>query len=670
MSSSQDVPVPFSSLSEFAAAVEDAVAAAAAYYESDTLMMSDDEYDVLVDRITVSKAAHPEWDDRGVTSSVAAGQSAGGTVMHPVPMLSMAKSKDPESVTAFLAGLPAGVLVVVEPKLDGVAIRAEYEDGHLVLLVTRGDGLSGERVPVDTVVDGLPPVIDVPGRVEVRGEVFMTDTDFERSNTARVGSGKPGFANPRNAVAGTLRRETRTYEAFMSFAAYDASGDTLDTVDDYAERMSVVEAAGVRTAIALAAVNIDTDPTNDPVVVMDRIARLGEVRDGLTFGIDGAVVKVVSMQARDELGAGSRAPKWATAFKYPPVEGSSFLAAIEVAVGRTGRMSVTGVLEPPVFIDGSTVGRATLHHTGFIAEQGLGIGSKVIVEKRGDIIPRITAALEADVQVEPWSPPLVHDVCGQPWDTSEVIWRCVSPECSTVSRIAYAASRDVLDIDGLGAEVATALVDAGLVSNVADLYDLTVEQVAETRIGTTSTGNPKVIGTTVATKIVNGIEAAKSQPLARHLTSLGIRTLGRTFGRRLAAHFGTLENVRTATVDDLMAVDGIAAEKAAYIHDGLAAMSDVLDRMVAAGITTTSAPDATGVDLTGKTYVVSGAVPGYTRTTISERIEALGGKTSSSVTKNTTALITAETTTSKAKKAAELGIPVIDPTEFAALIAG
>lgn len=660
---------PYATQAEFDAAVTVAHTAASNYYHSATLTHTDADYDALIDAITASVAAHPDWDARGLLDTVAAGTPTGGTVTHPTPMLSMDKTTNPTDMAAFVTRVASPV--AVEMKMDGLSLRATYTDGQLVALTTRGDGTVGEAVSLDMDITGLPRTIALPGTWDVRGEAFMTDIDFERSNINRVAAGKTPFANSRNGVAGTIRRDTVTYDAYLSFAAYDADNAHAD--NDYTARMAALAAAGFDTVLArTAAAGIDTTPTTNPADVLARITAIGQARATLPYGIDGAVVKATSTTVRAAIGSGSRAPKWAFAYKYAAVEASSVLRDIAITVGKTGRMGLTAIIDP-VDVDGATVSKATLHNPAFIADQGLGRGSRVIVVRRGDVIPYVTAALDGGNDgVTPWTPPAVHDVCGQPWNSSEIVWRCDSPECSQVGKVVYYASRDVMDIDGLGTEIATALVESGLVTTVADLYELTVDQIAAVPVGVTTTGKPKLIGSTVATKLAAGIEQSKTQPLNRVVTGLSIRKMGRTMGRRVASHFGTLDAIRAATAADFENVEGVASEKARYYVEGFAANAATLDRLIAAGITTSiepAAPVSTGsVDLTGHVYVVSGSVPGYTRTSINERIEELGGKASSSVTAKTTALVTAETATSKAKKAAELGVTVLDPTEFAAYI--
>ncbi len=661
---------------EFQQAIEAAKQAASAYYDTETLLMSDSEYDSLVDRITKAKQVHLDWDDAGVLTQVAAGASAGGSLRHPQSLLSLDKTTNPAAMGAFVSSVPGDV--VVELKIDGNAIRATYVNKKLTALATRGDGVTGEPIDTAVQIDGLPTSIDLPGEVTLTGEVYMTVDDFDKSNANRIATGMPGFANPRNAAAGVLRRESRTFDAFLSFAAYHATSQYLDSYDDYNERMAIVGERGVRTVQALQAeFGLDFVATAEPKSVIADIDAMEAKRAQLHVGIDGAVVKAVSYDVRATMGAATRHPKWALAYKYPPMEATSYLDRIDVSVGRTGRMSLTGILKPPVELDGVTVARATLHNPTFIADQKLGIGSKVLVTRQGDVIPRIEAALgDKQSGLTPWTPPPTCPTCGDLWNTSEVIWRCETPSCSTVGRVTYAASRDVLDIEGLGVEVATALVVAGYVNDVADLFTLTADQVAGTQIGVTKAGNPRMIGALVAAKIVSGIEKAKSQPLNRILCSLGIPKMGQTMSRRLAVHFGTLEAIRHADAAAMSDVEGVADGKAVPYVEGLAAMSDVIDRMVTAGVTTEMKAAEPGLvlPLAGMRVVVTGSMAGspladMTRTQMHELIERAGGVASGSVSKDTSLLVCGETGSAKHTKALSLGVPVMEPADFASLLA-
>ncbi|GLY04482.1 DNA ligase 2 [Actinoplanes sp. NBRC 101535] len=655
---------PYPTLDEFTEAVALARRAARAYYDTGDAEMTDADYDLVADRIAATVAEHPEWDDQGVTTEVAAGASAGGDVRHPTPMLSLDKIKTAEEVTAFVETL-GGDECLVEVKLDGLAIRAEYQAGRLVLAALRGDGSTGEDVTgqVRRGVAGLPAELPSAWSGEVRGEVYMTVDDFETSSANRVEAGGKAFVNSRGAVAGAIRSVDRTYETPMSFAAYEISGEGVTADDSHQERMAHAAQLGFPAARGLVPEAAVVCRTAEEVIAA--IEAIGDRRAGLAFPIDGAVLKADRETTRRRLGLASRTPYWATAFKYPPDTASTVLRDIEVRIGRTGRISLRAIIDP-VYVAGTTVARATLHNPDWVVGQGLAIGQTVAVWRAGDVIPRVTSPVgEQPHGLTPWAPPEQCPQCGEAWDKSSLLWRCHTPSCAVVNRIVYAASRECLDIDGLGEEIVVALVEAGLVKDLADLFTLTVEQVAALRTGD---GNRQV-GTAIAGRVMAGIEAGRTQPFNRVITALGIRMTGRSVGRWLASRFKSMTALRAASVEEIAEIEKLGLIKARYIVDGLVAMADVIDRLAARGVTMEVLDDGGDKPLAGQTFVVSGSVPGYTRTTVSERIEALGGTASGSVSAKTTALVTAETTTSKAKKAAQLEIPIIDPEEFARMLA-
>jgi DNA ligase (NAD+) len=652
----------------FDAAVESARGAAQAYYDTGDAVMTDAEYDDLADRIAASMAEHPEWDDRGVTTAVAAGASAGGDVRHPTAMLSLDKIKTPEEVEAFVATL-GGDGCLVEVKLDGLAIRAEYVDGRLALAALRGDGTTGEDVTaqVRRGIAGLPAELATPWTGEVRGEVYMTVDDFEAASANRVAAGGKAFVNSRGAVAGAIRSIDRAYEAPMTFATYEITGDGVDPAGTHLGRMDRAEELGFPAACRLIPEVAGVCSTAEQVNAA--IETIGGRRATLVFPIDGAVIKADAESTRRRLGLASRTPYWAVAFKYPPDTASTHLRDIEVRVGRTGRISLRAIIDP-VVVGGTTVTRATLHNPQWVAEQGLALGQKVAVWRAGDVIPRVTSPIgDQPHGLTPWVAPEVCPQCGEPWDRSSLLWRCHTATCAAANALAYWCSREALDVDGAGDSFCDAVIEAGLARNVADLYALTVDDIAELPVGRTVTGGTVMLGRSNAERIIAGLEASKQQPFNRVVTGLGIRMSGRSVGRWLAARFKSMPALRAASVEEIAEIDKMGLIKAQHVVDGLAAMGDVIDRLSGFGLTMEVIDDGGAKPLAGQTYVVSGSVPGYTRTTVSERIEALGGSASSSVSAKTTALVTSETTTSKAKKAAQLGVPVIDPEEFARMLA-
>lgn len=656
----------FESHDEFIYAVMLAREAANAYYHSDALLMTDADYDTLINRIDIAVQSNPGWDDQGVLTKVAAGTSSIGDVSHPEPMLSLAKVTDKDSLEAFLSRLKGGE-TYTEPKLDGLAVRAEYHDGQLRLVATRGDGFIGEDVTFRALrVKGLPQQLLQAVSLEVRGEIFMTNSDFEVASRNRVQAGKPAFVNPRNATAGTLRNEELSYEAPLSFAAYDASGQFLDEVETHSRRMEIVSSLGVQIAGNLIR---EVDPHSVP---WDAIAVIGEIRDTLEFPIDGAVVKCESLSQRERLGAASRQPRWAIAWKYPPAEAESVLRDIEVTIGRTGRMALTAVIDP-VYVSGATVSRATLHNVDFVTTQGLGIGSRVVVIRAGDVIPRVTAAAKNDPEVEIWVAPECCLQCSEPWDKSSVLWRCHSAQCSAAAALAYWASRDCLDIERLGEAVCDALVANGLAQDVADLYSLTLEDLSNLPIGSTPLGGVRVLGVANAEEIIAGLERSKSQSFNRVITGLGIRMTGRSVGRWLAQHFKSMTALRAATVADIAAIEGMGEAKAQSVVDGLHRLASTIDRLEAAGIAMEIvANQEDGRPLDGLTVVVTGAMSGplagLSRNEMNEVIDRSGGKASGSVSQKTSLLVCGEEGSTKYLKAQALGVRIVSPEQFAEMI--
>jgi len=666
----------------FTAEVERAVAAAAAYYSGADPLMSDDEYDTLLAGIALAVEASPELNEvegvAGLLTEVAAGTISGGGVAHTTPMLSMSKSTDLDAIEKFAASVRAEF--VIEPKVDGIAAVARYVDGNLVLVATRGDGGAGEDI-TDKVaalhVTGLPKTVRDSGAFEVRGEIYMSPSDFEFSNAARVASGGEPFANPRNATSGTVMRETVRYEARVSFAAYEAvcddeyAPDGLRS-DKYWERMDAAAHIGFRPARGLFPTLLDDTS------VSEAIAAMGAARDAglIPAPLDGAVVKVVSSAARERIGASSRHPRWAMAYKFPAVKVQTTLLDIERAVGRTGNISYTAVLAP-VLVDGSTVERATLHNGDFIAERDMRIGDTVVLFKAGDIIPRVeevvTAARPAGLAsyVAPTSCP----ECGEELNRTGAIWRCASPTCSISAAVAYLASRDCLDVDGFSTAIADSLVERGLVKRLSDLFYLDAAALAALPMGETVKGNERLLGATVANKILAGLEATKSQPLNRVVCALGIKMTGRGMSRRLAAAFGSMDALVAADEAAFLdkGIDAVGPLRAKAFVAGFAAMAGDIARMAAAGVNMTGeTPDAEDAvkPLAGLKVVVTGSVPGLSRTEAAEAVERLGGISSGSVSKSTDLVVIGEGAGSKEAKARELGVKIMDAEEFAVLAGG
>ncbi|MFB6777118.1 NAD-dependent DNA ligase LigA [Streptomyces sp. NPDC056352] len=689
--------VALADAASYAAAVEEASAAAAAYYAGGESTLDDDAYDRLVRGIAAYEEEHPQDVLAASPTGKVAGGAAGGDVPHTVPMLSLDNVFSAEQFATWTASLErrigrAVAAWSVEPKLDGLAVAARYRSGRLERLITRGDGTAGEDVShaVGTVV-GLPEQLGEPVTIEVRGEILMTNEQFEQANTVRTEHGGDPFANPRNGAAGTLRAKDRPYTVEMTFFAYGAlplpeSGELTGTLAElpHSEVLGYVAGLGVHTAA-----DTDVAPRTVTTVeqVQSRVEEIAALRASLPFGIDGIVIKADLAADQREAGSGTRAPRWAIAYKLPAVEKVTRLLGVEWNVGRTGIIAPRAVLEP-VEIDGSTVGYATLHNPADITRRDLRLGDRVMVYKAGDIIPRIEAPV-AHLRTGDEQPivfPETCPQCGSEIDTSEQRWRCVrGRDCRLVASISYAAGRDQLDIEGLGATRVVQLVDAGLVSDFADLFTLEREQLLSLeRMGETSTDN-----------LLAAIETARTRPLSRVFCALGVRGTGRSMSRRIARYFASMDRIRAADVDTLQQVDGIGKEKAAGVVAELVELAPLIEKLVAArvtmvepGATPPPEPGEEGTDaaaavaegetaaerpLDGMTVVVTGAMTGalekLSRNQMNELIERAGGKSSSSVSKRTTLLVAGEKAGSKRTKAEDLGVRIAAPDEFAELIA-
>ncbi|WP_428956867.1 NAD-dependent DNA ligase LigA [Streptomyces sp. cg35] len=675
----------------YAQAVEEAKAAAAAYYEGGTSRLDDDAYDRLVRAIAAYETAHPDQVLSDSPSGKVAGGAVEGDVPHTVPMLSLDNVFSDEEFATWAASLERriGREVAswnVQPKLDGLAIAARYEHGRLARLITRGDGTAGEDVShaVGT-IEGLPAELTEPVTLEVRGEVLMTTAQFEYANQLRTEHGGEPFANPRNAAAGTLRAKDRAYRVEMTFFGYGLL-PLADT--DEALAADLTEAAhgalmdrasgyGINTPASTQVAGVVVTSVEE---VLARVAEIAAARAELPFGIDGIVVKADLAADQRTAGSGSRAPRWAVAFKLPAVEKITRLVGVEWNVGRTGIIAPRAVLEP-VEIDGSTVTYATLHNPADITRRDLRLGDHVMVYKAGDIIPRIEAPVAhlrtGDEQEIAF--PAECPQCGSGIDTSEQRWRCErGRNCHLVASVSYAAGRDQLDIEGLGQSRVVQLVESGLVTSLPDLFDrVTREQLLGLeRMGETSTDN-----------LMAALDAARRQPLSRVLCALGVRGTGRSMSRRIARHFATMDAIRAADAEAMQQVDGIGAEKAPVIVAELAELAEQIDRLAAAGLSMTepgatppaAATDADGQDtpeagpLAGMKVVVTGAMTGplaeLSRNQMNELVERAGGTSSGSVSKNTSIVVAGEGAGSKRAKAESLGIRLVTPDEFAAMVA-
>ena len=636
------------------------------YYTLDASKMSDYEYDRLYRRLQDLEKEHPEeiTPDSPTQRVGDAVLNEFAEVVHPVPLESLEDVFNGEEVLDFLnrvrETLPEAEYSV-EPKVDGLSVALEYRNGVFYQGATRGDGRVGEDVTGNLrTVRSIPMTLpeQLP-RLIVRGEVYMARTVFEEINEQLELEGKPLMANPRNAAAGSLRQKDPKVCAGrrLDIAVFNlqlAEGREFST---HSETLQYLRAQGFPV--------IPHDVLQQGDDILRQIEKLGDTRMEFPFDIDGAVVKLNNLSDREILGSTAKCPKWAVAYKYPPEQKESRVADIVVQVGRTGVLTPKAVLEP-VRLAGTTVTNATLHNQDYIAEKDIRIGDTVIVQKAGEIIPEIVSVVKEKRPegTVAYHLPDVCPVCGAPVerDPDGAAIRCTGAECPAqlLRNLIHFASRDAMDIDGVGPAVLQQLIEAKLVSNPADLYDLRAEQLAGLeRMGKKSAQNA-----------VNAIARSKENDLWRLIFALGIRQVGAKAAKVLAAHFGSMDALRRATAEELTGIDDVGAITADYIIRWMQSSqaADLLERLKNAGVNMACKQEMVDRRFAGMTFVLTGTLTRFTREEAGEMIELRGGKVSSSVSKKTTYVVAGENAGSKLKKAGELGVSVLSEEDFLALI--
>jgi DNA ligase (NAD+) len=637
------------------------------YYRDDEPEISDAEFDDLVRELQALADAHPELD---TTSSpleeVGAPPSATfAPVRHVVAMLSLDNAFERAELDAWYARIERvitdPVTFVGEPKLDGLAISLLYEDGRLVRGATRGDGETGEDVtPNVATIASIPDRLRggaVPARLEVRGEVFMPLASFEELNRRQGDLGERLFANPRNAAAGSLRQKDPRITASrdLAFDAYQLGvKDGGPALTSHHQTLDWLRDLGLP-------VNEHIEQLASLEDVYDFCTRIEANRHSFGYDIDGAVVKVDDLAQRTELGFTSRAPRWAIAFKFPPEEKTTLLRGIMVSIGRTGRATPFAQLEP-VFVGGSTVGLATLHNEDEVARKDVRVGDTVIVRKAGDVIPEVVGPVLAKRKkgARKWKFPTHCPVCQQPFVRleGEADTRCVNVDCPAqrVQRIVFFAGRSAMDIEGLGEERVTQFVNAGLLSDAADVYSLTVDALLPLeRIGERS-----------AQLLVEAIDQSRSRPLAKLLVGLGIRHVGPSAAVELARELGNLDAIASASVEQLAAVAGVGGVIAESVVAFFANERNraLVEKLRAAGVNF-QGPEKVelhvdGPSLAGLTFVLTGTLPSMTREEAHAEIEARAGKVTGSVSKKTSYVVVGASPGSKLAKAEQLGVTILD----------
>ena len=636
------------------------------YYVLDDPQMLDFEYDHLLRELEELEKVNPE-----LLRADSPTQRVGGQVMsqfekveHPVPLQSLQDVFSTEELTEFLdktIALDTNSAFSVEPKIDGLSVALEYVDGKFVRGATRGDGSVGEDVTENIkTIRSVPMILEnAPSRLIVRGEVFMPKKSFHKLNERQEAEGKPLFANPRNAAAGSLRQLDSKIAASRGLDIYIFNIQLIEGVEfsTHAETLTYLENLKFKV---IPHVTLDNSAE-----IVAHVASIDENREKLTCDIDGAVIKVNDLAQRNRMGSTAKTPRWAVAYKYPPEIKPTVVEDIVVQVGRTGVLTPKAVVKA-VRLAGTTVTNATLHNQDFISQRDIRIGDTVLIRKAGEIIPEI---LEVDLSkrpegTEPYHLPVSCPVCGAgvEKDPDGAFLRCTGAECpAQLSRnIAHFVSRDAMDVEGLGSSIVEALIEKGLIKSPADIYYLKQENI-------------EILwksGKTAAKKLLAAIEASKHQDVSRLIYALGIRQVGVKTGKVLASTFGNLDALMNASLEELTQVNDVGEVTAANIYDWFHQPQSVhmVEQLRAAGVNFEGNQVQTDNRFAGKTFVVTGTLNKFTRKEIEEKIEQLGGKAAGSVSKKTSYVVVGEDAGSKERKARELGIPILSEDDFLEMI--
>ena len=636
------------------------------YYVLDDPELPDFEYDRLLRELENLEAEHPEWAAADSPTKRVGGEALTQfeKVNHPVPLMSLQDVFSMEELNEFLekilAAEPAAAFSV-EPKIDGLSVALEYVDGKFLRGATRGDGNVGEDVTENLkTIRSIPMQIEnAPPRLIVRGEVFMPKKSFEKLNARQEAEGKPLFANPRNAAAGSLRQLDPKIAAKRGLDIYIFNIQLAEGVTFTSHTESLAFLKQLKFKVIPQKCLSTVSGINAEVTAIDA------GREKLTCDIDGAVIKVDNLQLRDRFGATAKFPRWAAAYKYPPEIKPTVVEDIVVQVGRTGVLTPKAVVKA-VRLAGTTVTNATLHNQDFISQRDIRIGDTVLIRKAGEIIPEI---LEVDFTKRPQESVPYHlpancPVCGAlvVKDEDGAFLRCTGAECpAQLSRnISHFVSRDAMDIEGLGSAIVEGLIEKGLIQSPSDIYYLELEEIKSLWKS----------GSKAAEKLLKAIESSKQQDLSRLIYALGIRQVGAKTGKILASTFGTMDALMQATVEELTQVQDVGAITAKNIYDWFHQEQSMhlIERLRQAGMNFESKRVISDDRFAGMTFVLTGALSKFTREEATEKIELFGGKASGSVSKKTTYVVVGENAGSKERKARELGIPILSEDDFLAMI--
>ena len=645
------------------------------YYDEDKPEITDFEYDMMMLELRTLESQYPEF-----ITKTSLTQRVGGTVKegfqkveHEVPLQSLQDVFNFEEIEAFDERVKKQAeeneiqnpKYVVETKIDGLSAALEYVDGKFVRGATRGNGLVGEDVTENLkTVKTIPQELSEKINITVRGEVFISKKNFEKMNQEREENEEELFANARNAAAGSLRQldsnitKKRPLDIYI-FNVQKIEGKEFNSHFEELEYLS-------KLGFNVNPVRIYCDNIEE---VKKAINKIGEDRESLTFGIDGAVVKVDDLKLREIMGTTSKVPKWAIAYKYPPERKETILKDIVCQVGRTGVITPMAILEP-VKVAGSTISKTTLHNEDFIKEKGLKIGDTVVIQKQGDVIPEVVDVLKdkRTGEEKDFSMPTTCPVCGAPVvrEEGEAVSRCIGVECSAklLRNIAHFVSKEGMDIDGLGIKIIEQLVDKSLIKNIADIYTLTIDEIASL----------KKNGKKFAQNLIDAINASKSNDLYKLITALGIRHIGAKSAKGLTKKYKSIDEIANASLEELSNINDVGEITAKSVYEFFRQNQtiDLINKLKEAGVNTEAIKNADDEKydnrFEGKTFVLTGSLDKYTRDQASEIIEKFGGKVSGSVSKKTSYVLAGEEAGSKLTKAQDLGVQIISEQDFEEMI--
>ena len=644
------------------------------YYDMDSPAISDYEYDMMMNKLKALEKEFPELISKDSLTQKVGGHVKEGfkEVTHEVPLQSLQDVFSFEELKEFDERVKKVALenneelkYVVETKIDGLSSALKYENGVLVQGATRGNGLVGEDVTENMkTIKHVPKELNEKINITVRGEVFIGTKEFEKMNEEREILEEPLFANARNAAAGSLRQldskitASRPLDIFIfNVQKYDEK--TFDSENSHFVELSKLEKLGFNVVpVKTLCNNIDE--------AIEAIKKIGEDREKLSFGIDGAVVKVDNLRLREILGTTYKVPKWAIAYKYPPEKKETKLIDIVCQVGRTGAITPTAILEP-VKVAGSTISKTTLHNEDFIKEKGLKIGDTVVIQKQGDVIPEVVDVIKKkrNGTERDFVMPTVCPVCGAPVvrEEGEAVARCIGIECSAkiLRNLAHFVSKEGMNIEGLGIKILEQLVDKGFVKNIADIYTLTVDDVASL----------KKNGRKFAQNVIDAINRSKDNDLYQLITALGIRHIGVKSAKGLTKKYTSIDKIANASLEELAMTPDVGLITAESIYEFFRQPQtiDLIEKLKEAGVNTETKISKNKDDrFYGKTFVLTGSLENYTRDEASSIIENFGGKVSGSVSKKTSYVLAGEEAGSKLTKAQELGVTIISEQEFNQMI--